>query len=154
MEPHNHQEDLHISQGRKEGSTGTLEVGVFSKQRAGCVCVCAHARPGQGASSPAVSDVTVGLCVSGVWNKSITESKKPNATNHGTQQLLRGSLPHPLSSILRPPEQSRNVLIEVRGRKIATLLHVQPLRSCKQQHRVFTAVYTNLLVTFYYRQHS
>lgn len=44
--------------------------------------VCACARPGQWASSPAVSDVTVGLCVSGVWSKSITESKKPNATNH------------------------------------------------------------------------
>lgn len=44
--------------------------------------VCARARPGQWPSSPAVSDVTVGLCVSGVWSKSITESKKPNATNH------------------------------------------------------------------------
>lgn len=45
-------------------------------------CVRARARAGQWASSPAVSDVTVGLCVSGVWSKSITESKKPNATNH------------------------------------------------------------------------
>lgn len=42
----------------------------------------AYARPWQRASSPAVSDVTVHLCVSGVWSKSITESKKPNATNH------------------------------------------------------------------------
>lgn len=76
-------EDLHVSQGRKQGSTDTLVVvvvGGLSKRRVGCVC--ARARPGQQASSPAVSDVTVGLCVSGVWSKSITESKKPNATNH------------------------------------------------------------------------
>lgn len=63
--------------------------------RCGVSGMHACARPGQRASSPAVSDVTVHLCVSGVWSKSITETKKPNATNHvHNSSLFPSSLLH------------------------------------------------------------
>lgn len=99
--------------------------------RSGVSGMRACARPGQRASSPAVSDVTVHLCVSGVWSKSITETKKPNATNHVHNSSLfpSPSFSNPLSLSLHHPEapyQSINVLIQVRGWNIASPLHIHP----------------------------
>lgn len=116
--------------------------------------VCAHARPGQWASSPAVSDVTVGLCVSGVWSKSITESKKPNATNHVHNS---SSIVLCLTLTLSPP--SSGSLAEHKcsysGQRTEYRIAVTHSASARMQtaqarlRRVFP---TNLSATCYYQQ--
>lgn len=86
-----------------------------------CMCVGGSVQAWQWASSPAVIDVTVHLCVSRVWTKSITESKKPNATNHVRNNSPTHSFSLSLSLSLahgsHPGAQYQciNILIQVRG---------------------------------------